>query len=52
VEDFCPFCNRLAAGDFDEANGAAVAFGDAFPVGEGHALVVSVQHEANFFGWD
>jgi diadenosine tetraphosphate (Ap4A) HIT family hydrolase len=52
VEEFCPFCNRLAAGDFDDANGAAVAFGDAFRVGRGTRWRCRCNTRANFFGWD
>ena len=41
----CPFCARVAAGaDIIHARPAAVAFPDAFPVSEGHVLVVPRRH--------
>jgi diadenosine tetraphosphate (Ap4A) HIT family hydrolase len=45
----CPFCRRIAAGDYDAANDLAVAFGDGFPVSPGHTLVLPRRHEADFF---
>lgn len=41
-----PFCARVTAGSFLQQNEVAVAFLDAFPVSEGHVLVVPRQHLA------
>lgn len=42
----CPFCERIAAGDFDPktANQFAVTFEPLHPVVPGHLLVVSRSH--------
>lgn len=45
----CPFCERIAARDVTEQNDLAAAFPDGFPVSDGHTLVVSKRHEADFF---
>jgi diadenosine tetraphosphate (Ap4A) HIT family hydrolase len=43
----CPFCERVARGDdIIHARAAAVAFPDAFPLSEGHVLVVPRRHLA------
>ena len=43
----CPFCDRIAEGDeIIHACAAAVAFADAYPVSEGHVLVVPRRHLA------
>lgn len=43
----CPFCDRVAAGDeMIHARREAVAFEDAYPVAEGHVLVVPRRHVA------
>ncbi len=43
----CPFCDRVAAADaIIHAWRAAVAFADAYPVSEGHVLVVPRRHLA------
>lgn len=47
--DPCVFCRRIAAQDVSHANDHAVAFPDAFPVAEGHTLVVPRRHEADLF---
>lgn len=44
----CVFCDRLARGDLVAANERAVAFLDAFPLSEGHCLIVPRRHEADF----
>jgi diadenosine tetraphosphate (Ap4A) HIT family hydrolase len=44
----CPFCKRLNDKDFVAANDLALAFPDAFPLAEGHCLVVPRRHEADF----
>jgi len=45
--DACPFCSRIAAGEVAARVGTAVAFPDAFPVADGHTLVVPVTHLAD-----
>ena len=44
----CVFCDRLRRGDFIVANDLVAAFRDAFPLSEGHCLVVPRRHEADF----
>lgn len=44
----CVFCDRLRGGDFIVANEVAAAFLDAFPLSEGHCLVVPRRHEPDF----
>jgi len=44
----CVFCDRLRLGDFVAENDLAVAFRDAFPLSEGHCLVVPRRHEGSF----
>ena len=46
--DRCPFCN-LHASRIRSENGVAVAFPDAFPITEGHTLVVPKRHVASLF---
>lgn len=46
----CVFCQRIAGGQFASGNASAVAFPDAFPLSEGHTLIVPRRHEADFFG--
>ncbi len=43
----CPLCRRLAAGELlhRSPDGLVVAFRDAFPLAEGHTLVVPRRHE-------
>src|SRR4051812_5984355 len=48
----CPFCDRLEGGDIAIRTEGAAAFPDAFPVSEGHTLIVPVVHEENFFSLD
>ena len=45
----CVFCDRLTRGDFLAANEHAAAFPDAFPLSDGHCLIVPRRHEADFF---
>ncbi len=45
----CNFCDRIASGDFFLENDMAVAFGDGFPLSDGHTLVVPRRHEADLF---
>jgi histidine triad (HIT) family protein len=40
----CPFCARIAAGEFDYADTASVAFQPPAPVVPGHFLVVPRRH--------
>jgi diadenosine tetraphosphate (Ap4A) HIT family hydrolase len=41
----CPFCSRIAGGSgILRSNEVAVAFADAFPVSDGHALIVPRRH--------
>lgn len=42
----CPFCARIAAGDFTARRGAVVAFPDLHPLTPGHTLIVPVRHVA------
>jgi histidine triad (HIT) family protein len=42
--DDCPFCARIAAGEFDYSDRTAVAFEPLNPVTEGHLLVVPRKH--------
>jgi diadenosine tetraphosphate (Ap4A) HIT family hydrolase len=44
----CVFCERLARGDVIAANEHAAAFPDAFPLNDGHCLIVPRRHEADF----
>ena len=44
----CPFCH-LEMSRITLGSGAAVAFPDAFPVAEGHTLVVPRRHVASLF---
>lgn len=45
----CVFCDRLSRGELLAANEHAAAFRDAFPLNEGHCLVVPRRHESDFF---
>jgi len=45
----CPFCRRIAAGDFTAGNTLAVALPDGFPISPGHTLVIPRRHEPDFF---
>ena len=40
----CPFCDRIAAGDYDDRNFGCVTFEPLNPVTPGHRLVVPVRH--------
>jgi histidine triad (HIT) family protein len=40
----CPFCARIAAGEYDYSDPYSVAFEPLNPVTEGHLLVVSREH--------
>ena len=44
----CIFCERVARGSLVAVNQHAVAFPDAFPLNEGHCLIVPRRHEADF----
>jgi diadenosine tetraphosphate (Ap4A) HIT family hydrolase len=44
----CPFCDRDAAAIYLE-NDAALAIPDAYPIAQGHTLVVPKQHVASLF---
>ena len=48
----CPLCRRIAAGDLvrESADGLVVALLDAFPLVEGHTLVVPRRHKPDLFG--
>lgn len=48
MDRICPFCERLKS-DGVARSGAAAAFPDAFPLSEGHSLVVPIRHEPDFF---
>lgn len=45
----CPFCQRIATGDVSHRNEHAVAFPDAYPLSEGHTLVIPTRHTADLF---
>jgi diadenosine tetraphosphate (Ap4A) HIT family hydrolase len=45
----CPFCERIALGEYSMSSELAVAFEDAFPVTPGHMLVIPRRHESDFF---
>ena len=45
----CPFCEKIERHEVCLEKELAVAFFDAFPVNEGHTLVVPRRHESNFF---
>jgi histidine triad (HIT) family protein len=40
----CPFCDRIAAGDYDHSDPNAVVFEPLNPVTPGHRLIVPRQH--------
>ena len=42
----CPFCSRIAAGDYAARKGDVVAFPDLHPLTPGHTLVVPMRHVA------
>ena len=44
----CVFCDRLTRSDLVATNGLAAAFPDAFPLNDGHCLIVPRRHEADF----
>jgi len=46
MSDDCPFCKRIAAGEYTDRRGSAVAFPDSYPLTPGHMLAVPVRHEA------
>lgn len=43
----CPFCVRIASGEVVRTHGRASAFADAYPVSDGHLLVVPHRHVAD-----
>lgn len=45
----CPFCQRLAVDPLVAQNLSAAAFLDAYPLNEGHCLIVPRRHEPDFF---
>ena len=47
-QNLCPFCDRVKSSIHLE-NEFAVAFPDAFPIAEGHTLVVPKRHIASLF---
>ena len=49
MSDPCPFCERLEEGPLVAATANACAFRDAFPVSEGHTLIVPRRHEGDLF---
>ena len=44
----CPFCD-IAIERVADQNATAIAFRDAFPIAEGHTLVISKQHVTSIF---
>ena len=51
-EEPCPLCARIAAGEAvaESPDGLAVALRDAYPVAEGHTLVIPRRHEPDLLG--
>ena len=47
--DQCPFCQRIEEGHVAASTLLAVAFPDAYPISQGHMLVVPRRHEPEFF---
>ena len=47
----CPFCARIAAGEYDAGSGYAVTFEPLNPVVAGHRLFVSRRHCADALQW-
>jgi diadenosine tetraphosphate (Ap4A) HIT family hydrolase len=47
--DLCPFCQRIEEEDVVASTPLAVAFPDAYPISQGHMLVVPRRHEPEFF---
>ena len=45
----CPFCKRIEEGVSVERNDLAAAFLDAYPLADGHWLVVPLRHEPDYF---
>ena len=45
----CPFCQHFIEGTLIAQNALAAAFLDAYPLNEGHCLVVPRTHEPDFF---
>jgi diadenosine tetraphosphate (Ap4A) HIT family hydrolase len=45
----CPFCDRVATDHVATASALAMAFPDAYPVAEGHLLVVPHRHVEDLF---
>ncbi|MBI5362409.1 MAG: HIT family protein [Planctomycetes bacterium] len=52
MADDCPFCSRIALGEIGSATRLSAAFPDAFPLAEGHTLVVSRRCVASYFDLD
>ena len=46
ISSDCPFCSRIAAGDYSARSSEAVAFPDLHPLMPGHTLIVPVRHVA------
>ena len=45
----CPFCNLNSKVELISETATAVAFYDSFPVNQGHTLIISKRHTANYF---
>lgn len=52
AEGHCPLCARIARGDAvaGSPDGLALAIRDAYPVAEGHTLVIPRRHEPDLLG--
>ena len=48
----CPFCRLIAEAEYGDANETAVAFPDAYPVSQGHMLIVPRRHVASVYDLD
>lgn len=45
----CPFCKRLAIGNFLAGNEHAAALLDGFPLNPGHSLIIPRRHVSDYF---
>lgn len=48
----CPFCEQASSGSALAESRYAVAFRDAYPVSEGHVLIIPRAHQSDFLSLD
>lgn len=48
----CPFCDQASSKSTLAESRYAIAFQDAYPVSDGHVLIIPRDHEANFLAID